>query len=56
MESLDKLITVSKHLFDHRVADQRREIEYLKKITPSNLYLCKFTFFPVLVNFTIMLQ
>src|SRR5438874_977410 len=31
MENIDKLATVSKSLFDHRVIDQRQEIESLKK-------------------------
>ncbi len=42
MEQIDKLALVSKSLFDHRVLEQRREIEQLKKKTLNNYYLVVF--------------
>ncbi len=37
--SIDSLITTSKSLYDHRVSEQRKEIESLKKQIQSEIYV-----------------
>lgn len=42
MQEIDRLVTVSKSLFDERVVQQRKEIEELKNQTLEKYYLITF--------------